>query len=110
MKQQIVEDKQLLEVSQNSILSTKSKSKQPELGELVNEVQSICENLETVDVSFLDKIVPKKQTEPEVKPSNNIKLPPKPFKEDSDKKKKKNSERKRSSSKNKIEEKKEEIE
>jgi hypothetical protein len=39
-----------------------------------------------------------------VKP-NNIKLPPKPFKEDSDKKKKKNSERKRSSSKNKIEEK-----
>jgi len=47
-----------------STLSKKSINKQPaELGELVNEVQSICENLESVDISFLDKITPKKHNE-----------------------------------------------
>ena len=45
--------------------------------------------------------------EPEVK-ANNVKLPPTPFKEDSERKPKKNSERKRSSSKNKLDDKKEE--
>jgi hypothetical protein len=52
------------------------------LGELVQEVYQICESLETVDMSFVDKLKSnKKESEKKQSPPTS-KLPPKPFKLD----------------------------